>query len=766
MLDAVGGVAAQLGASVSGTSFGGELPDLVGQLTTSLGSITTVFPTVDVDAAIGLDALAGRIGAVTAALDGGPLAALLGLVPNLAFPDTVSRVGGSLGGLIDLVRVLAGLTATSAVSQRLVERSERLAAQLDLATAQGLGATLARHSADTGLVAALRSVNPDDAVAVDALVGRVVAFLDSVFAVRDRWSVGMAFGEASLRGLDLAPATAGLELARLALTGVDLTSVGAMVADVRELGRPFLDLELPIAEGATSVMDQALGLVGTLTSAVEAFDASFVVAPIQRLTDLALGPLDQVTVAIETVANSAASAIRSVRQVVDEVDLSAVADSIQVVLQPIVDTLDAIEGAVGDAQGALEEVAGSIVETLGDVAQAVETAAGTVTGALEAVSRALALLDLGGLAERVGTGLRNVSAALAAAQLTPYFDTAIDVIDTGADVIDAVPFGLLPTDVQQEVVDVCEPVRTLDLQPVEDTLRAELAEIRTAFQEDTLEEIAAAYAAVVAFLASLDPQAALAELEAEPMQALRDALDAVDPEALLAPVSDALDEFRSVLSGFDLSEQVLAPLTDVFSPLLDALAALDPHGLLEPVTAEIDRVRELIAGVLQLDTISAGLASFRERAVEVLGRLDPAALAAALGDSVTAELAKLPAGPPGGPFGSLLVTLGQAAGLDATEPAVADTIAWVGGRRDGSADTRTRLQLGRAQRRRHARRRAGSRSGSAVRRRPGPAPRDHGGDRRSRYGDQAAPLARLDARRRQSSGGAGPPGREPPALPR
>src|SRR6187200_3275752 len=44
VLDAVGGVAAQLGASVSGTSFGGELPDLVGQLTTSLGSITTVFP--------------------------------------------------------------------------------------------------------------------------------------------------------------------------------------------------------------------------------------------------------------------------------------------------------------------------------------------------------------------------------------------------------------------------------------------------------------------------------------------------------------------------------------------------------------------------------------------------------------------------------------------------------------------------------------------------------------------------------------------------
>ena len=223
-------------------------------------------------------------------------------------------------------------------------------------------------------------------------------------------------------------------------------------------------------------------------------------------------------------------------------------------------------------------------------------------------------------------------------------------------------------------------MRTLDLQPIEDTLREELAEIRGAFQEDALDDIAAAYAEVVGFLAELDPQAALAELEAEPMQALRDALDAVDPEAILAPVSEALDEFRSVLAGFDLSEQVLAPLEGVFEPLVGALAGLDPRGLLAPITAEIDRVRELVAGVLQLDTISAGLASFRERAVEVLGRIDQATLAGTLGNSVTAELAKLPAGPPGGPFGSLLVTLGQAAGLDATEPAVADTIAWVGGR--------------------------------------------------------------------------------------
>ena len=62
VLDAVGGIATQLGTSIGGVSFGGELPDLIGQLTSTLGSITTVFPSVDVGASIGLDALSGRIG--------------------------------------------------------------------------------------------------------------------------------------------------------------------------------------------------------------------------------------------------------------------------------------------------------------------------------------------------------------------------------------------------------------------------------------------------------------------------------------------------------------------------------------------------------------------------------------------------------------------------------------------------------------------------------------------------------------------------------
>ena len=107
--------------------------------------------------------------------------------------------------------------------------------------------------------------------------------------------------------------------------------------------------------------------------------------------------------------------------------------------------------------------------------------------------------------------------------------------------------------------------------------------------------------------------------------------------------------------------------------------------------APIDNARATILGLLHLDTINSAVNGFRAKVDQVVARIDPAALAGALGDAVATEIAKLPVGPPGGPFGTLLVTLAQASGLDASEGAVADTISWVGGRDRGSVVIRARL---------------------------------------------------------------------------
>jgi len=681
-----------LAGRVSAGLPGAEIPGQVAALQGLVSGLGPVLGDVVLDDDTGLDALLARVGSVQSVVGEGPLAALFGLVPDLHLTDTVEGVGGLVSGLVELARVLAGLTATSAVSDRLVLRADLLAGRLDLDAARAAGDRLATLSADRGLVTALRVADPTDAGSVERLGLRVVAFLDAVVDIRQRWSVGMGLGEGALLGLDLAGGAAGLELAARALGGADLSAVGGLAATVRAAAEPVLSAPLPDPGGVLGdVVDEGIGQLAGLVTTLRAWDATQVVAPIEDLAGLALEPLESVRRMVEEIAGTVTSAIRALRGLVDEVDLSGVADAVRSALQPVVDTLDAIEAAVSTAEDTIRQVCEGLTDGLAVVGDAVSTAADAVREALGRVRSALTALGLAELADALSGELATVSALLASAQLSPYFDTAIDVIDTGAEVIEAVPFGLLPTDVQQEIVDVARPIKTLDLQEVEDALRGELEEIRAGLHAEGLAAVEEAFAAVAAFLASLDPEPLLQELEDGPMAELRAAVDVIDPEALLAPATDALDQVRGLLDGVDLRASVLDPLAELFGPVLEALADLDPAAAVAPVQETLDGVRASLLEALHLDVVTEAVTTFRARTVETLERIDPAALAGVLDEQVAARIAELPPGPPGGALGSLLVTLTQGSGLDATEPAVGDALAWVAGGADGSTVVRGRL---------------------------------------------------------------------------
>jgi hypothetical protein len=687
-----GTVSARLRVGVSAGLPGAEVPGGIARLANMIGSLGPVLPPVDLDPSTGFDALLARAGAVAGVGDRTPLAALFGLVPGISLPQATDRTGKAIGGLVELARVVAGLAATSAVSLRLVERADTLADRLDVEAARAAALRLGRLSADTALVTAIRTADPDDAQAVELLTGRLMEFLDAVLDVERRWALGMAGGEGALLALDLAGGAAGLELARLAMSRADLTAVAALAADIRALADPLLRLPLPVpADTSKDVVEQAFGLLDGLVATLQAWDPASLVAPVQRVGALALEPLTAVRRMIEAVSGTLASAVRALRQLVDEVDLTAVADAVTRALQPVVDTLDAIEQAIDAASEMLARVCANITTGLGKVADEVTDAAKQVREALGRVRGLLDDLHLADLTERLRTGLGSVSAGLASAQVTPYFDAAIEVIDTGADIIDAVPFTLLPTEVQQEVVDLGRPIKQLDLQSVEDVLRGELEDIRESLHADALHEIEDAFAAVLSFLASLDPEPPLAQLEAGPLQELRHTVEGIDPTSLLAPAQEALDGLRHLLDGVDLRATVLDPLADLFTPVLDALAELDPAQALRPVREALDGVRQAVLDALHLDAVTSAVTAFRDRAAAVLDRADPAALAALVDADVSARIAALPAGPPAGPFGALLASLGQAGGLDVTEPSVGDALAWIAGREDGAAAVRGRL---------------------------------------------------------------------------
>jgi hypothetical protein len=649
---------------------------------------------VAVAAETGLAALATRVETVRTAVTEGTIGELLALAPGVSLPAVTPRVGGAVGGLVVLLQVLGGLAATSAVSDRLATRAERLGRLLDLDRARNAGDLLAERTADTGLVAAIRDGDPDDPDTVSRAVDGVIDFQDGVAEVAESWSIGMGFGEAALGNLDLAGSAVALEAARVVLAA-DLTSVGELATGVRQVLSPVIDVPLP-APGAIvgSAVDQGLALVGQLTGAVQAWDAAAVAGPVREVVGSALAPLTEAGQALDAAGTELGALIRELRGLLEDLDLAPIAGAVNRALQPVVDALDVIEDGVAEAETTLTTVCGNISTALGTVASAVSAAANRINGALATLQGELDELGLQDLADRLASSLQTVGDALASAQLSPYFDAAIEVIDTVAEVVDAVPFSLLPTDVQQEVVDACQPIKQLDLQEVEDTLRAELAEIRGSLQADALDALEAAYAAVVEFLASLNPATHLEALEAEggPLAELEARVAAVDPETLLAPATAALDQFRSLLDSFDLESAVVQPLTEALAPVRDALDALDPVALLEPVQQQVDLARDALTGLLRLDEAEAVLAGFRERVVEVLGAVDPAGLAAVLDQTVAEQLRRPAPGNPADALGSLVAALGQATGLEAEEAGVGEALAWIGGG-DGAAAVRDRLMV-------------------------------------------------------------------------
>ncbi|TCJ28950.1 hypothetical protein [Nocardioides jejuensis] len=669
-----------------------SLPPGLADLVAHLGSIRTALPSFDVPELTGLDGLGVRIDSVRALIETGPLADLLGLVPGLQWSGTLTRAGGSLGAIIDLLRTLAGLTAMATTSRHLLEQSAGFAGLLDRDAADAAGATLLGLAGDASLVAALRNADPADAAVAAELAGRVEAYLDAVTEVATTWAPGMGFGEAALLGLDATGTSGAIEVASVVLTGVDLSGVTTLTADVRRMAGPLLEAPLPDPH---VFVDGFLGQAALLTAearlAVQTWDVAGALAPVTNLSDTVLAPVLQFQQALAGVGTEITGALRSLRSAVGEVDLTPVATALDAILQPVVTVLDAIEAGIGGAEATLTTVAGEIESGLHDAAAFVTTASTSVQTSIGEVSGLLGELHLQELADTLSQSLRTVAQALAAAQLRPYFDAAIDVITTAADIIAQVPFGMLPTDVQQEIVDACRPIKQLDLQPVEDTLRAELATIREGFSADALQQIDAGYQEVVGVLAGFDPAPHLAEFESTVLSQLRTQLDAVDPMALLAPVDEGIASVRDLLADLDLQAEVLAPLQELFAPVLDAIEGLDPAALLAPAQQAVDDLRTSITDALPVAEARETLLDLRTRAAGVLGRIDAHGVVDVLDDRVIGALAEMPSGPPAGPFGSILVSLAQASGFRADEPAVQDVIDWVSGVSVGGVVVQGRL---------------------------------------------------------------------------
>ena len=76
---------------------------------------------------------------------------------------------------------------------------------------------------------------------------------------------------------------------------------------------------------------------------------------------------------------------------------------------------------------------------------------------------------------------------------------------------------------------------------------------------------------------------------------------AIDPAAVLQPVSDVLDGLKDAVRSLDLRADVLQPLDDAFGELRGAFAELNPAAAIAPLVDEVGVAAHEIAEALQLD---------------------------------------------------------------------------------------------------------------------------------------------------------------------
>lgn len=680
LIDTVGQISTDAGAGVGDLVSVDTLLDPIRALLDPLSTLGDGFD-LSIDAPeVGITALSGRVDAALELVDG-PLEPVVELLrsalPDLDLTGAATDLTGWVGGAIGLVQLVGGLLAVDTVATKVHAHSNLVAGMLNRPLVEADAANLIRRS-QTDLAARIGGVDPLDTPTVDATIADVADFVAAVRNMEQSWSEGLGLGEAALIGLDAPGCAVRFATALAALDETRLAVVGELATAVRAALEPVLAIELPSPKDSLdATFAELLELTAPLRDAITGLDTARFTETITGALTEVTAPIDAVVSTLDDTASAIGSGLRSVGDLVDAIDLTPLTTGIADALAPITTALDAVEGAVADGQAAIETVAAAIETGLGDVTAAVGGVATSITDALGAVSDRLATIDFAEIQAVIENGLGTVASKLASAELSPYFDAANSAIDTTADVIDAVPFGLLPTDVQQEIVDLSRPVKDIDFAAIATNLRNELAAIVDALDTTVLDEIDAAYQAVVTFLHDIDPGAAIAEFEAGPFAELRATVDSIDPEALLAEVDTALAPIRTLLDGIDLRDAVLTPVADVFADIRAQLDALDPAVLLADAVDEVDRFREQIVDDIRLDDWATTITESRDRIVELLGRVDLGALAAvAASGAITRARNDADDGP--GAIGQIVSALVQASGLPADAESWTAVKQWFG----------------------------------------------------------------------------------------
>ncbi len=624
-------------------------------------------------------ALAGLLRAL---VPGNPLAAGVDF-PLLDILRGVEAGSQLLGGLMGLETVLSEAERLSTLL------GARLDPQALLAEGSALSSwLLGTAGADAGLVARLQTLNVADGPTLAASVHELVEVGVALAALREHCAAGLGLGEATLTYLDIDALRAEIEATRAALRSTDADPARRVADALARLLAPVLGFNLgALADGPAGGLSALLATletqVATLAAGIDALDVDAITAPLAAGVASLTAPLRTLQGLINDALQALRSALDAVRSAVDALPLDALADALRSFVAPVAEAMDAVTALLTDTEAALQTAADATSAALNAVDGALDGFTLQMDSLFGQAQQAVDQVDLDAVMAQVAQAVQQFADALGQASLQPVFDTAVTAIHAATDVVQAVPFGLLPESMQADVDAAVAPIKAVDAAAVGNQMRSTLGITPQGFELRA--DLEAAVAGVVqrfqALLAVVDahhPRSLLATLDAH-VAALAEQVRTLQPDLTLQPLRDALDSVRQAVAGIDLAA-LLQPVNAAFDQITGALDGLSVAALVAPVQQRLDAVRADLKARLHLADWDGALADLRSQAVALLGRVDPAQLRLPL-EAALAELAGTLAQFPGrsavGSLGTLVAGLLAASGRRIQPASFASVLPWL-----------------------------------------------------------------------------------------
>ncbi|MGE4560918.1 MAG: hypothetical protein AB7E77_12015, partial [Desulfobulbus sp.] len=557
--------------------------------------------------ALGLDGLDESIRSVIDLQSDSGLASLLALGSSLLpinLADEAGNILNRLDGVTVALKTIGSLMSLHACFEKTLEVASGINGLLVPHELAAQRLRLVGWKNNTTLAAEISAVAADDSEAISRLNTQVYEFVNDIHTFTATLQRGLGFGDAALARAGLDRLEQNVDTVSNILLATRLEATQALTSGLRD----WLTAHLPADFGSPAAsMDAAIGEIQGMADELVAQIQSL---PVERMAEPVTGAVGQVTTVVTELNNglaTAVSTIRSVfehiRQLIDSLNLASIAETISAALRPVVQVIEQLESFIETVSTTIETTMGLAADAVKQVKQKIESGAAEVAGAFAQVETVLAGLDMETLVTGMKAGIQAVVDTLHQVDLDPYFDTAVDAMDTVSSIIEAVPVSLLPDDMEADLHNAVQPVKSIDFdRDVRQILVQKLEAILDKVDADILGEIDRMFKEVIAFLQEHDPREKLEELERDYFDPMLATILAVNPEEILKPVTDVIDEVRDRILEIDVRALVVDQIDGVFDEIIGYYDQCDPEPLLAPVVEEVDAFRTRIIELTGIDT--------------------------------------------------------------------------------------------------------------------------------------------------------------------